>query len=110
MKDQNKIQDLFLNTKPVELLIQLSKPNARHYASALSKDVDVTYSHTVKCLQEMKKMDLVHFKKKGRKKIVKLTEDGKELAENFRELDECIVEETSLSKSDFSSDSGFSLD
>ena len=86
MTDQNEIQQLFLNTKPVDLLMQLSKPNARHYASALSKDVDVTYSHTVKCLQEMNEMDLVEFEKKGRKKLIRLTDLGEELAENFSTL------------------------
>jgi len=93
MSDNSQIQDLFLNTKPVDLLMQLDKPNARHYASALSKDADVTYSHTVKCLQQMNQFDLVEFEKKGRKKEIELTDLGKELAHKFSQLRSSISEE-----------------
>lgn len=73
--------------------MQLDKPNARHYASALSKDVDVTYSHTVKCLQQMNDFEIVEFEKKGRKKEIELTQLGQELAERFSDLRESISED-----------------
>lgn len=90
MSDEREIRDLFLNTKPVELLLQLNKPNARHYASALSKDVDVTYSHTVKCIQQFHEFELVEFEKKGRRKEIDLTNTGEKLAAKFEQLNRSV--------------------
>jgi DNA-binding MarR family transcriptional regulator len=50
------------------------------YATILSKEVDCTYSHTVKLLDLFRDYGLVEFEKKGRIKIVKLTETGEEIA------------------------------
>jgi len=78
-------EELFINSKPSRILVKLSR-RSDYYASQLSTEVDATYSHTVKILQRMKKHSLVEFEKKGRKKIVKLTDKGQGLAEIFREL------------------------
>jgi len=69
---------LFLRSKPVKLLISLK--NGPKYATILSKEVDCTYSHTVKLLDQFKNFGLVDFEKKGRIKIIKLTDDGEDLA------------------------------
>ncbi len=69
---------LFLRSKPVKLLISLK--NGPKYATILSKEVDCTYSHTVKLLDQFKNFGLVEFEKKGRIKIIKLTDDGEDLA------------------------------
>lgn len=95
MSEESEIRNLFLNTKPVELLLQLNKPNARHYASALSKDVGVTYSHTVKCIQQFKEFELVEFEKKGRKKEIDLTDTGENLAIKFESLEESVEGDSS---------------
>ncbi len=52
------------------------------YATVISKEVDCTYSHTVKLLELFKDFGLVDFEKKGRIKIVKLTDIGDDLARN----------------------------
>jgi predicted transcriptional regulator len=49
----------------------------------VSKEVDCTYSHTVKLLDELEKLNLVTFKKQGRIKIIELTEDGEDLAHSI---------------------------
>jgi len=67
--------------KPVKLLTSLK--SGPKYATILSKEVDCTYSHTVKLLDQFKIYGLVDFEKKGRIKIVKLTEDGQELAHSI---------------------------
>ena len=72
---------LFMHTKPVRLLVSLKK--GPQYATILSKDIDCTYSHTVKLLDHFKKLDLVDFEKKGRIKIVKLTPAGEAIAHAF---------------------------
>ena len=72
---------LYLHVKPVKLLISLKK--GPKYATILSKEIDCTYSHTVKLLDQFKKFSLVDFEKKGRIKIVKLTSLGEDLAHAF---------------------------
>lgn len=72
------IPKLFLRTKPVKMLASLK--DGPKYATILSKEVDVTYSHTVKLLDLFHDFGLVDFEKKGRIKIVKLTAIGEELA------------------------------
>jgi hypothetical protein len=69
---------LFLRPKPVKMLVSLK--TGPKYATIISKEVDCTYSHTVKLLDLFKMMSLVDFEKKGRIKIVKLTEAGEDLA------------------------------
>ena len=72
---------LFLHVKPVKLLVSLRE--GPKYATILSKEIDCTYSHTVKLLDQFKKLGLVDFEKKGRIKIVKLTGSGEDLSHAF---------------------------
>jgi predicted transcriptional regulator len=67
--------------KPVRLLTSLK--NGPKYATILSKEVDCTYSHTVKLLDQFKIFGIVEFEKKGRIKIIKLTDDGEDLAHSM---------------------------
>lgn len=69
---------LFLRTKPVKMLTSLKE--GPKYATIIAKEVDCTYSHTVKLLDLFNHFGLVDFEKKGRIKIVKLTEMGEDLA------------------------------
>jgi predicted transcriptional regulator len=80
MKEKSVVT-LFLRQKPVKLLINLK--NEPKYATILSKEVDLTYSHTVKLLDQFKNFGLVEFEKKGRIKVVKLTDTGVEIAKLF---------------------------
>jgi len=70
--------DLFLRVKPVKLILSLKRGSK--YATILSKEIDCTYSHTVKLLEQLKKLGLAEFEKKGRIKMVRLTHLGEELA------------------------------
>ncbi len=78
-------ENLFLRPKPVNMLTSLRK-DAIRYATQVSKAVDCTYSHTVKVLEQFRKLGLVEFEKKGRIKIIKLTSDGKSIAEDLANL------------------------
>jgi predicted transcriptional regulator len=80
MKEKSVLA-LFFRQKPTKLLISLK--NEPKYATILSKEVDLTYSHTVKLLDQFKNFGLVDFEKKGRIKIVKLTETGIDIAKVF---------------------------
>lgn len=72
------ISKLFLREKPVKMLLSLR--SGAKYATIISKEVDCTYSHTVKLLDQFQKAGLVEFEKTGRIKMVKLTSDGEDLA------------------------------
>lgn len=77
------LQSFFINVKPVRILINLNSGFTDNYASALSSEVDATYSHTVRILHKMEEYDLVESEKNGRKKEVQLTEKGEDVAEGL---------------------------
>ena len=82
---KNSFEDLFLHSKPVKMLMSLRMDDIQ-YATQVSKHVDCTYSHTVKVLDIFKNLGLVKFEKKGRIKVVKLTDAGLEIAHDFEGL------------------------
>ena len=83
---EEDLEEFFLNTKPVRILVRLRQRTSDNYASSLATQVDATYSHTVKVLQRMRSFGLVDFQKKGRKKEVSLTSRGEDLAADFHEI------------------------
>lgn len=68
------------------ILVALRKSNKNRYGSVLAKEVDCTYSHAVKILQEMEKAKLVEFIKQGRIKVIKLTDTGNKVAESIERI------------------------
>jgi predicted transcriptional regulator len=72
---------LFLRSKPVKMLVSLR--SGPKYATMLSRESNITYSHTVKLLDLFNDIGLVEFEKKGRIKIIKLTSLGEEIARAF---------------------------
>ncbi len=83
---EKELEEFFLNTKPVKILVRLRQQTSDNYASALSSQVNATYSHTVKVLQKMEGFGLVKFNRKGRKKEVSLTEKGESLAKDLHSI------------------------
>ncbi len=79
--NDTQLTKLFLRTKPVKMIISLKK--GPKYATQVSKEIDCTYSHTVKLLDELETLKLVTFKKQGRIKIITLTENGEDLAHSI---------------------------
>ena len=85
--NRNKeIFDVFFREKPAMMLVELKNADATVYASVLAKQIDCTYSHVVKILQEMQKADLINFKKEGRLKLLELTKKGREIASNIESI------------------------
>jgi len=78
-----KIFNVFFREKPAMMLVNLLNKNSEIYASSLAKNVDCTYSHVVKILQEMQKAGLVSFEKQGRLKVLTLTKKGEEVANHI---------------------------
>jgi predicted transcriptional regulator len=82
--------DIFFRRKPALMLVSLKKNTRMRYGSILAKEVDCTYSHAVKILQTLEHLSLVEFDKKGRIKLIKLTDKGKEVADAIESIQSLI--------------------
>ena len=80
------IFEVFFRKKPAMILVALRKGGRNRYGSVLAKEVDCTYSHAVKILQEMEKAKLVDFEKQGRIKTIKLTTNGDRIADHIEKI------------------------
>jgi len=86
MARKKDIFEVFFRKKPAMILVALRKNTKNRYGSVLAKEVDCTYSHAVKILQEMEKAKLVDFEKQGRIKVIKLTDNGDKVAEHIERI------------------------
>ncbi len=84
--NKKDIFEVFFRRKPAMILVALRKGTKNRYGSVLAKEVDCTYSHAVKILQEMEKAKLVSFEKAGRIKTIRLTENGDKIAESIERI------------------------
>lgn len=89
-KKGKDIFEVFFRKKPAMILVALRKSNRSKYGSTLAKEVDCTYSHAVKILQDMEKAKLVNFEKQGRIKTIKLTDNGEKVAEFIERIKELL--------------------
>lgn len=81
--DNKQIFNVFFREKPAMLLVNLKNAKGTVYASSIAKQIDCTYSHVVKILQQMNKDGLVNFDKQGRLKLLTLTKKGTDIAEHI---------------------------
>ena len=89
-KNNKEIFEVFFRRKPAMILVALRQSNRNKYGSVLAKEVDCTYSHAVKILQEMEKSKLVCFEKQGRIKTISLTENGNRVAEHIEKIKQLL--------------------
>ena len=89
-KVNKEIFEVFFRRKPAMILVALRQSKKNRYGSILAKEVDCTYSHAVKILQEMQKANLVSFEKQGRIKTITLTEDGDRIAEHIEKIKDLL--------------------
>ena len=80
---QKDIFNVFFREKPAMMLVHLKNAKNEIYASSLAKQIDCTYSHVVKILQEMERAGLINFEKQGRLKLLTLTKKGSDVAEHL---------------------------
>lgn len=80
------IFEVFFREKPAMMLVELKNASSNIYASVLAKQIDCTYSHVVKILQEMQKAELINFRKEGRLKLLELTQKGEDIAGNIENI------------------------
>ncbi len=89
-KPDTDIFEVFFRRKPAMILVALRKSQKNRYGSVLAKEVDCTYSHAVKILQEMEKARLVTFEKQGRIKTIALTDNGNQVAEYIDKISQML--------------------
>ncbi len=92
----NQRKAFFLKEKPVKALITIRRNREEIYGSIISKKIDTTYAHTIKILGEMENEGLIKSEKDGRKKVLKLTNEGKDCADKFLELLDCLEQSKKL--------------
>jgi DNA-binding MarR family transcriptional regulator len=56
------------------------------YGSTIAKRTDCTYSHVIKILKYFEKYNLIKGQKKGRLRLLELTDKGRILAEKLRDI------------------------
>ena len=86
MGSKEKVFNIFFREKPAMMLVGLKNSKGAMYASSLAKQIDCTYSHVVKILQEMEKADLIDFEKQGRLKLLTLTKKGSDMADHIASI------------------------
>ncbi len=72
------VAELFLRVKNVRLLLLLRQ--GPHSISEIAKKADVTYLHAREVINLLEEAGLVSSEKKGRARLVSLTERGQEVA------------------------------
>lgn len=77
---------VFFNQKPVRALASLVKKDRVWYPSMLCKEIDCTYPHMINILNIFEDVGLVTSEGQGRIRILKLTEEGEDLAHDFDNL------------------------
>ena len=87
IKKKDDIFEVFFRRKPAMILMALRKNSKNRYGSVLAKEVDCTYSHAVKILQEAR---LVNFEKHGRIKSIELTDNGNRIAEHIEKIKDLL--------------------
>ncbi len=88
MKQEVKkaVFNIFFREKPAMMLVALNAAKSDIYASSLAKQIDCTYSHVVKILQELSDAGLISFDKQGRLKLLTLTKKGQEVADHIDKI------------------------
>jgi predicted transcriptional regulator len=90
---KHEIFNVLFREKPAMMLIEMRRNSKKEiYASNLAKNVDCTYSHVVKILQQMQKAGLVNFDKQGRLKLLSLTKKGEDVAAYFDKVSTVLKE------------------
>lgn len=82
--------NLFLNEKPVKILLTIRRSSMETYATKIRERIDSTYAHTVKTISTLEDEGFIQSEKKGRKRVLELTDKGEEYAEVFEEMSQVM--------------------
>jgi len=77
---KDKVETLFLQEKPMKIVLAAERADKPVYVAKLSKETDSTYAHTFRVVSKLEELGLVVSKEEGRVKLVKLTDMGEAVA------------------------------
>ena len=77
--------EMFLKMKPCKALFAIQNlKDSETYPRKISEEIGSTYAHTTDIINRIREAGLVDSEKKGRKRMLTLTEKGSTLAEDLR--------------------------
>ncbi|WP_313694232.1 MarR family winged helix-turn-helix transcriptional regulator [Halorarum halobium] len=85
MSDDVDVAEFLVNQKPCRLLIEVNRTE-EPFGRQVASEIDSTYSHTIRVCEKLEDHGLLTREKDGRKMIMSLTEDGKQVAEALENL------------------------
>jgi DNA-binding MarR family transcriptional regulator len=74
----------------INILILLGKNGKKHWQSSISRELDITYSHTNKTLEFLNKANLIKGERIDRRIIITLTPKGEKVAEKLIKLEDLL--------------------
>jgi len=77
---KDKVETLFLQEKPMKIVLAAERADKPVYVAKLSKETDSTYAHTFRVVSKLEELGLVVSKEEGRVRLVKLTDMGEAVA------------------------------
>ncbi len=84
--EEKQLRNFLLKEKPVAVILALKDTNASWYPSKLAQVSGASYVYVTTWLTQLEKGGWVKFERKGRQKIVSLTEKGQAVAQALDEL------------------------
>lgn len=79
-------ENLFLQETPYKILKLLRQTNKSIYPTIVSKKIGITYAHVFNVLVKLEEIGFVNFEKKGRIKLIQLTNAGYKASEILDEF------------------------
>lgn len=83
----------FLRERPTALLLLLRDTSKEWYVSSIARKSGLTYIHTITVLEQLSNLGIIEYGKKGRKKLVVLTEKGKKISSSLNDIIDLLNEE-----------------
>ena len=85
MTEDLDLSGFLLNEKPCRLLVAVGK-RSEPFGKEISKEIDSTYSHTLRTVDRFEELGLISRERRGRKMVLSLTEDGEAVADALENL------------------------
>lgn len=85
MTEDLDLSKFLLNEKPCRLLVEVGK-KSEPFGKEISKEIDSTYSHTLRVVDRFEELGLISRERRGRKVVLSLTEDGEKVADVLENL------------------------
>ena len=88
------VLDLVLRVKPARLLVCLKNEEHEWHVSWLAKESGMTYVYATRILKDFERAGLVLFERKGKLKLVRLTDKGLKIANCLEDLVQKLSQKT----------------